>query len=353
MTINQFHISPKKVSRIIGKGGKNIKQIQTNSEANIQIKGEMVTVRGTPSQCNFAERMIISRERNSPQHTEIWCTIDAFLLKNYIFTKKIPIAVQHLYYNKKKSKFLYHSILKSIEYHCQEELGTHFLLSWKDLSLLGVKDIVDKGIIILELFIQVNLPKQLLPLLQSEIITKSDQKEIQNGVNFFEENHSFRSRPNPVDFVTFVICTRINDNNHMEILLVLENTDLWFLPAGHLDPEENFAEGGIRETKEESGFDIEITSFVDVLYYLEEHYSALHCVVRGEIIGGELKIAPDHHTKKAAWFSIEEVIQDIGSGKQIAESTKNYRKPFEIGPIIQRFYNLVASGANLPFIVNK
>jgi 8-oxo-dGTP diphosphatase len=102
-----------------------------------------------------------------------------------------------------------------------------------------------------------------------------------------------------------------------KILLVQEAHQeaygLWSLPLGHIDEEENEAETAVRETKEETGYDVNLgdrkeleiggtdfkstSNFNDFLIHLT--------IFKAEIEGGTLKTGSDVLDTK--WFALEEL----------------------------------------------
>ena len=63
---------------------------------------------------------------------------------------------------------------------------------------------------------------------------------------------------------------------------------MWNFPAGHLDEGENIFAGAIREAKEETGYDVRLTGFVNVQNSLYDNKHVIHIVFSAEIIGGEI-----------------------------------------------------------------
>ena len=63
---------------------------------------------------------------------------------------------------------------------------------------------------------------------------------------------------------------------------------MWNFPAGHLDEGENIFAGAIREAKEETGYDVRLTGFVNVQNSLYDNKHVIHIVFSAEVIGGEI-----------------------------------------------------------------
>lgn len=81
---------------------------------------------------------------------------------------------------------------------------------------------------------------------------------------------------------------------------------LWNFPAGRVDIGESIEEAAIRETKEESGYEVELIREIKIFH--EAATRAVKHIFEAKIIGGEL-----NHSKEemldAKWFSFEEIKQ--------------------------------------------
>ncbi len=84
----------------------------------------------------------------------------------------------------------------------------------------------------------------------------------------------------------------------------------WYLPAGHVDPGEGVAEAAIRETREESGIEIELLGLLSIDRNpadLETPRERWRFTFVGRPIGGELKTIPDNESLQAQWFPPEAI----------------------------------------------
>ena len=80
----------------------------------------------------------------------------------------------------------------------------------------------------------------------------------------------------------------------------------WVLPAGFVDFDEDPARTAVRECREETGLDIEISSVLDVMSGKDHVRGAdIAILYRGQVVGGELAAADD--VGEAAFFSPEEL----------------------------------------------
>ena len=81
---------------------------------------------------------------------------------------------------------------------------------------------------------------------------------------------------------------------------------LWNLPAGKVEDDETIEVGAVRETKEESGFDVEIVRPL-VVREGDEARPTLHSF-EAKIVGGELQ-HQEEELLDARFFSLDEVRQ--------------------------------------------
>lgn len=91
---------------------------------------------------------------------------------------------------------------------------------------------------------------------------------------------------------------------------------LWSIPIGHLEIGEILEAAAIRETKEETGYIIEITGKIETkltsgLEYrggITDNDKQIELnFFEGKIIGGDLKIEKDKHLD-VAWFDKKEIL---------------------------------------------
>jgi len=109
--------------------------------------------------------------------------------------------------------------------------------------------------------------------------------------------------------MTFAIYTStlITDSNN-NILLVTEKKEVNFnklnLPGGHLEEGESPMEWAVREAKEETGVDIELTGLIGI--YLGRSNSSFHYIFSGTIISGIPRWNPSE-VLSAQWYSLDDI----------------------------------------------
>lgn len=106
--------------------------------------------------------------------------------------------------------------------------------------------------------------------------------------------------------------TAVALNKAGEVLLIHKtDNDLWALPGGGVDVGESVADAAVRETKEETGFDVEVTGLVG-LYTNPTHVMAyddgevrqqFSICFTARIVGGELRTSSE--SKEVAFVAPE------------------------------------------------
>lgn len=94
---------------------------------------------------------------------------------------------------------------------------------------------------------------------------------------------------------------------------------LWNFPAGRVDVGESLEEAAIRETKEESGYDVELIREIKIFH--EKATNVVKHVFEAKIIGGKLNY-PEDEMLDAKWFAYEEIkdMKDKLRGEWILET---------------------------------
>jgi len=95
-------------------------------------------------------------------------------------------------------------------------------------------------------------------------------------------------------------------NKKEEVLLVLrEDFRIWALPGGGLEPNETWEQATVRETLEETGYEVEILGYVGEYWrpQMSEGQGDLKRVFLAKVIGGN----PSQHDKESIevrWFPV-------------------------------------------------
>lgn len=97
------------------------------------------------------------------------------------------------------------------------------------------------------------------------------------------------------------------------LLTQREDFETWILPSGGVEDGESLAQAAIRETKEETGLDVELTRLVGV-YFRLSNMSPVHAVLfSAKPIGGEIK-CQEGETIAVEWFSFDSIPSPLSAG---------------------------------------
>lgn len=96
---------------------------------------------------------------------------------------------------------------------------------------------------------------------------------------------------------------------------------LWNFPMGHLDDGETIFEGAKREAKEETGYDVELTSINSIQNFIDK--DIIKITFNANIISGEISY-DKNEILDVKWFSIEE-LENMSS-----EELRAYNSSMEI-----------------------
>lgn len=115
--------------------------------------------------------------------------------------------------------------------------------------------------------------------------------------------------------IVVVVSTVLIDYN--KILLIQEGKDKcygkWNLPSGRLEAGEGIIDGAIRETKEETGYRVEIKDLTGVYNFTSDiGHQVVAMNFIGEIIDGDLQY-DGKEVINAKWFTLDEIdnLKDI------------------------------------------
>ncbi|WP_010094684.1 NUDIX hydrolase [Ornithinibacillus scapharcae] len=108
----------------------------------------------------------------------------------------------------------------------------------------------------------------------------------------------------------------LNEKN--EILLIKGPRRGWEMPGGQVEEGESMMEAAIRETKEESGIDIEITKFCGIFQNVDK--SICNSLFLGKAIGGEPTTSLE--CLEVGFFPIAQALEMVTAG--------NFRERIEL-----------------------
>jgi 8-oxo-dGTP diphosphatase len=94
-----------------------------------------------------------------------------------------------------------------------------------------------------------------------------------------------------------------------KILIVQESKPgregLFSIPGGHVEDHETLLEAAIREVKEESGYEVELTGLIGVFQTVRPHINVSGPVFGARITGGSAVASKEH--PEVRWVTIEEL----------------------------------------------
>ena len=118
-------------------------------------------------------------------------------------------------------------------------------------------------------------------------------------------------------------------NEQGEILLIKGPRRGWEMPGGHVEEGESLKQAAIRETKEESGIDIEITKFCGVFQCVDR--SVLNTLFLGKAVGGTPTTSSE--SLEVGFFPVQQALQMVtwkNFREQIACCLDEHLHPFYV-----------------------
>lgn len=96
-------------------------------------------------------------------------------------------------------------------------------------------------------------------------------------------------------------------NKQKEILLIKGPRRGWEMPGGQVEEGESLKDAAIRETKEETGIDIEVLKFCGVFQNVND--SICNTLFLGKPIGGKLTTTPE--SLEVGFYPIEQALEMV------------------------------------------
>lgn len=99
------------------------------------------------------------------------------------------------------------------------------------------------------------------------------------------------------------------------LLTKREDFETWILPSGGVEEGESLAQAAIRETKEETGLDVELTRLVGVYSRLSNMSPGYTVLFAAKPVGGEQK-CQEGETIAVEWFAFDEIPGPLSLGHE-------------------------------------
>jgi ADP-ribose pyrophosphatase YjhB (NUDIX family) len=97
------------------------------------------------------------------------------------------------------------------------------------------------------------------------------------------------------------------------LLTQREDFETWILPSGGVEEGESLAQAAIRETKEETGLDVELTRLVGIYSRLGNWSPGYMILFAAKPVGGEIK-CQEGETIAVEWFAFDEIPASLSLG---------------------------------------
>ncbi|MFC5602315.1 NUDIX hydrolase [Sporosarcina koreensis] len=127
----------------------------------------------------------------------------------------------------------------------------------------------------------------------------------------------------------FVSAATIVLNDQNEILLIKGPMRGWEMPGGIVEEGESLKDAAIRETKEESGIDIDVLKFCGIFQNVKK--SICNTLFLAKPIGGKITTSPE--SLEVGFFPIEQALEMVTLGnfrQRIEYCLNDSRQPFYV-----------------------
>ena len=132
----------------------------------------------------------------------------------------------------------------------------------------------------------------------------------------------------------FYVIMAVRRGNEFLMVHEAKHGQLWYMPAGRVEPGENFIEAAKRETLEEGGIEINVTGFVRLEHTPSLDGSRMRIILCAEPIDDrEPKSVADSESLEAGWFTLEEIKQLPLRGQDVLKLFTHLESGADVYPI--------------------
>ncbi|GHC83843.1 NUDIX hydrolase [Nocardiopsis terrae] len=118
--------------------------------------------------------------------------------------------------------------------------------------------------------------------------------------------------PVPNSLVVAASAAVVDDEGRLLLQRRVDN-GLWAMPGGAMEMAESLPEAAVREVREETGYEVEVTGVVGtytdarhvIAYSDREVRRQFNVCFRARVVGGELAVSDESH--EAGWFTAGEI----------------------------------------------
>jgi 8-oxo-dGTP pyrophosphatase MutT (NUDIX family) len=113
----------------------------------------------------------------------------------------------------------------------------------------------------------------------------------------------------PIPTHCFALVVVERDDGRFLLVQERKHGQSWYLPAGRVDPGEDFVQAALRETLEESGLPVRLTGILRIEQRATSSSQRLRVFFLARPLDPSLppKSSPDEHSLRAAWFTLDEL----------------------------------------------
>lgn len=106
--------------------------------------------------------------------------------------------------------------------------------------------------------------------------------------------------------VNVVYCLIYDEENEQVLMVHNKDVNSWSMPGGAVEDEETLEQAAIREVKEETGLQVEISDVVAVneCLFTKNNEHAIFITFKAKIIGGKISIESPNEISTITWLDI-------------------------------------------------